>query len=232
MNNETTIAVEYLASSAKQSDLSSFIEGVQEMTRRYGGKTAEEAMQRCFECFPALTLDAMRVCPTQEQAKIAEFAFRRVADLLEQAGLKVEEHFRLCDEHFVITHEAEKVMRSAGYLTLRGTCGNDDLDGIGFKRLGGWMHRLSKILELDGHEFPNSWGAASCIISTASGWIDGDRENCLRLLKECVFRVEPTTDCDLLLKQSRYDDRALMKLASLVEQGYWLLAQHLQNSDR
>jgi len=157
--------------------------------------------------------------PPEIKNEFHSTAYEIMANEIIKSGLRVEDHCRVTDQGFALTKQAIKAIAATGFPAVKELGeGNDDLDGLGIGR-SAFIHSLSEYSP-DGDHM-NLWGLASLIISAAQGWIPGEKptQQALEMLTNTVFKASPTTDVNLLLARARYDDRALLKLASLLNEG-------------
>lgn len=141
-----------------------------------------------------------------------------MATKLEGFGLKPEEHMRSCEQGFALTKTAIIAFKNDGYPNWRDFGkGVESIEEIGIPRSPFW-HHLSDIKEIDGEHMMNIWAVASLFISAAHGWVpdEGKSEQGKKIIFEVLPTVAPTVDIERLMFRSRYDDRALLKLCSLV----------------
>ncbi|MEM9451547.1 MAG: hypothetical protein AAGA75_23855 [Cyanobacteria bacterium P01_E01_bin.6] len=226
-NSELKIeaAVKRLIPSAKRGDVHAFCSGIRKVKLRRGADIADEAMRRVIEQVPDICNQLTDVMPSDMKNEFYAKAIEVIADVLESSGLRLEDHLRVCDEGMAITSQAVQVLSIHGVpeRELFGR-GNDSLSGMGIERTDGFIHPLSEVFDAKSSELPedtiNLWGFASTVISGAQGWIQANKEACLATLKDVVFIASPTTDLSALLYRSRYDDRALLKLCSLIVNGF------------
>ena len=153
---------------------------------------------------------------------VYEQATKVLAQDLQASGLRIENHFRVCDQGMALTHEAIAVMRKTGFpLPIEG---NDSIAGFGLARDGGFWHPLSEQFSekesgVEGGAM-NNWAAASLLINASLGWIESsDRTRPLGMVKESVGKAAPTVAVDELMESARYSDAALMKLVTLTKEG-------------
>lgn len=152
---------------------------------------------------------------------IHEQAYKVIAQQIEDAGLRLEDNFRASDQGFLVSDRAAAIMKAQG-------CPHEipsvkSLEGLGIKR-SPFRHPLSDGDEKRGLNF---WFASSILISSALGWIPGEPPQpvAVQNLKMFVGKASPLVDAIALMNAARYDDRSLMKLASLTAQGMEKLLQ-------
>ena len=218
------IGVKRLLPSAKRRDIHAFADGVRQLQQRYGHDVADESMRRVMESHPDIADGIIDVMPDDIQREFHAKSIEIMVDVIEEAGLKIEENIRVSDEGIGLTKAAVKAIAATGYPQIKKFGeGNETLEGMGLKRLGGFMHPLSETHNAKELGLPedgmNMWAVASIIVSGAFGWIEASVEKCEGALKEAVLVAAPTTDVATLMKRSRYDDRALLRLCNLVQSG-------------
>ncbi|MBD1857709.1 MULTISPECIES: hypothetical protein [Leptolyngbya] len=215
------IAVKRLTPSAKRGDIQAFSDGVQQMRERYGQPVAEEAMNRILKEHRELSLQLLDRLPKESQLLIQDEAFDILAEVVEAAGLRLEDHFRITDKGIALTAPGLKAIADTGFPKME-DFGKpfDSLEGVGLKRISGFYHPLCETFEHRGEDCVNSWAVASMCINSAAGWLpDVDSEQGYRSLELFVSQVSPTADVRKLLWRSRFDDRALMRLCQLAADG-------------
>ncbi len=221
------IALRRLAPYAQRGDIHAFSNEVRSYQERYGHDIADEAMRLTLARFPSFAKRAFESLPEELLEQINDQSGDAIAEVVESAGLLLENHFRVGDEGIALSRQAVKAIAETGYpLVLEFGEGNDSLEGVGLKRKGGFVHPLSENLD-DDHI--NSWAAVSVTISGAMGWLDADQGKCSDFLKELVSRAAPTIDLPRLMRRSRYDDRALLKLYNTANRGFEILAHASSN---
>jgi len=224
-------AVKRLLPSARRGDVHTFCDGVRRIKARHGHAIADEGMRRALIQFPNLFDEMIDSMPEEMRRPLTEMSFDAMAEVIENAGLRLEDHMRITDDGVGLTKDAVNAIIESGIPAhMVESQGNDSLKGFGIDRTDGFFHPLSEVFdaEITGtpEECTNSWGVASMVISAAQGWIEGNRQNSFEFLKSCALRQSPTTDLDLMMRRSRYDDRVLMKLCSLFANGFDAIARH------
>lgn len=221
------IAVRRLTPSAERGDAEAFSLAAHELVRNYGTDIARKAMQICFDKHPKLTVEAIKQMPEDVQQEAFGWANEILAETLEDAGLRLEDHLRVSDQGIAVTKQAVAAIKATGYSELDDFGGgNDSLEGYGIQRIPNFWHPLSKTIKNNGEECLNSWCAVSLLISFALGWDqEGDPKIAKPHLQQLIFAANPSIDFERLCHRSRYDDRALLKLASLANTGFENLAK-------
>ena len=220
--DETKIAIviKRLSPSAKRGDIHAFADGVRSSESRYGHDVADEAMRRCFVEFPALTKSAIAFLPDNEKVNFHAQGYAVIADVLEQAGLRLEDHLRVDERGMAVSVAAVKVITETGCPRVSDFgSGCESIAEVGIDRTNGWLHPLSE-RHPDNPDFVDLWAAASVMISAAMKWIQSDGDAAIEALKAVVFIAAPTVDLTAMLRTCRYDDRALLKLCSLAHDGF------------
>ncbi len=227
------IAIKRLIPSAKRADIHAFADGVRETQTRYGHDIADEAMRQIFTQFPELAERAIEFLPESAKPHLLDCAYSLMAQAIEVSGLRIEDHFRVCDHGVAMTHDAISVIASTGFPPVAEFGqGNDSLTGVGIDRTGGFIHPLSEVHQ---KEYLNSFFVVSMTISATLNWLDEPPDNPetpRSFLRDCVSRVAPTLDLETMLFRVRYDDRALMQLASYAERGFTAIAQKAVDDKR
>ncbi|MBD1847303.1 hypothetical protein H6F89_28635 [Cyanobacteria bacterium FACHB-63] len=164
---------------------------------------------------------------------LSDETYAGLADQIEKAGLRIEDHLRVNDRGVALTNEAIQAIAASGSPRMAELKGNANLQGIGISRHPSFVHPLSGFFDADCKHI-NSWGAVSMLISVAQGWIEeGNRSTAQQSLATTVYAIAPRLDLPTLQRQARYDDRALLKLCSHVHEGLILRAdKKANNSDR
>jgi len=218
------IGVKRLTPSAKRGDIHAFSDGCAELQRRYGHQVADEAMRQVMEQIPGicdLAMNAVEKAPPAMKAEFYAKSIEVMAEVLTDAGLRLEDHLRVNDEGIGLTKQAVATIAATGYPGIKEFGeGNDSLEEMGLNRTNGFVHPLSEAIKPTKEnglpeDVLNLWAVVSMIISGAQGWTEADKDKCLEMLKELVSRSAPTADLNALLYRSRYDDRVLLKLCSL-----------------
>jgi hypothetical protein len=193
--------------------------GIREATQRYGEDLVGDAWAELSTAHPWLVevaFDAMT--PSMKQEFYAN-AFEVMAETITDAGLRIEDHFRVSDSGIALTREAVAAIAATGYPKIAelGT-GNDDLDGMGTGR-SPYLHPLSE-MDFDS-DTTNIWGSVSIFINAAMGWFPGEAptDEGMQVLKDAVTSAAPNVGFEILVSRARYDDRMLAKLASLAHEG-------------
>ncbi|GAP96103.1 hypothetical protein [Leptolyngbya sp. NIES-2104] len=228
--DETKIAIviKRLAPAAKREDYDALNQGILKMVERHGGEVVEQAMIRMIDDFPFVRQKAIENLPDDQKQMFNAEAVAIIAGLLEESGLRLEDHIRYGDRGIALTHEAIRAIANTGCPNASDFgIGNESLEGIGIDRAP-FMHPLTETFQHNGEDYVNSWGLASMTINSVLNWLDEPPDNPetpRSFIADCVSRVAPTVDLEAMLFRARYDDRALMKLASYVESGFNAIAQ-------
>lgn len=228
--HETKIAivVKRLTPSAKRGDIHAFTDGIREAQSRYGHDIADEGMRQCLEQFPDLSDKMIEFLPDEAKSHLHDAANSILAETIAEAGLRLEDHIRVTDHGIALTHQAVQAIAATGFPRVAEFGeGNESLEGIGINR-DPFVHPLSECI--DGSKYVNSWMVISLMITVAQGWDDdGERSVAQGHLEAMVSCIAPTLDLPTLQRRARYDDRALLQLASYVERGFNALAQQAKN---
>ncbi|MBW4526802.1 MAG: hypothetical protein KME18_16715 [Phormidium tanganyikae FI6-MK23] len=221
------IALKRITPAAKRADIDAFADGLRAAQRRYGTDVAEEARQRALDQFPELARKAIEFLPEEAKSQLRVSAYSIIADVIGEAGLRIENHFRVCDRGVALTHAALKAIADTGFPEMAKLGkGSESLQGFGVDRANGFYHPLGETFQHQGEDCINSWGVASMLVSSAAGWIeDCDSEQGFKSLQMFVSQVAPTVDVQEMLRQSRYDDRSLLRLVQLASDGMTAKAQ-------
>jgi hypothetical protein len=220
MNNIliTQVIVKRLQPAVLRRDHDAMKSTVKRMIDRYGmNATADafEALALEHDWLLNLTFEAMS---EDDKAMMHATANAAIADKLEDSGLRLEDHMRVLDEGVAFTSQAIAVIAASGYdRAFEFGEGYETLEGVGLQR-DPFVHHLTEHSE----DLVNLWGVASIHLSVAMGWMDADSIPSLKALEEIpvlVGMTKPTIDATALIRQSRYDDRALLKLTGLIRDG-------------
>jgi hypothetical protein len=200
--------------------------GLREFIQRYGEHVVNRAWEHLLEKYEWLTAQAMSHMSPDQRQIFRDSAYEIIAEQLTEAGLRLEDNFRVLDNGFVLTKAAIDAIKATGFSAVEhfGT-GVDSLAGVGIRR-DPFKHPLSEVSP-DG-EHMNLWMFASIGISAALGWLNEPPDNpevAMTNIRKMVFAANPAVDFEKLLRQCRYDDRALMRLASLIKEGFEKTAQ-------
>ena len=228
------ICIRRLRGAIERQDANAVIRGLREMSAKYGTDVEQEALRQILkanEWMMAATFDRM---PKKLHNKIEDISYGIMADTISAAGLRIEDHMRVSDRGFALTFAAiEAIKRSNPFGDLAeferlgfAKMGNKTLEGVGIAR-DPFFHPLTEITDgtaSDGtdQKFLNNWAIASAAISAAMGWLAPEPNNpgvAMGTLREFVFAASPTTELSQLMTRARYDDRSLMQLCSLANQG-------------
>lgn len=187
---------------------------------RYEEAVVAKGLQQIMSQFPSLLEKAIKDMPIDVQNEIQAKATDTMADLLEERGLRIEDHFRVTDEGIALTHQAISTISETGFPGIKKLGkGNENLDHCGLNRTDGFIHPLTESTEGKNERYLNTWGFVSLTIAVAMGWAEGDQEITLGVLKVVVSRSDPTLDLTLAMRRARYDDRALLRLCSVAHDG-------------
>jgi len=159
---------------------------------------------------------------------IQESAYALLAEKIEEAGLRIEDHFRVGDTGFALSKEAAAAIARTGFPMALPS--NDTLEGVGIARNADFFHPLSvamteKECGMEGGSM-NMWGAASVLMKAGMGWMpsnDGG-ELARTNMANIIAVVSPTTSVSELMKAARYSDPRLMQLVELLHRGLDTLA--------
>lgn len=225
--------VKRLLPAFKRSDFEAITKGLQVLVDRYGREIANASLSQIIADHPEFCTIVMNQLPEDFRIEFNAKAVEIMADVISKAGLRLEDHLRVIDEGIVITKAAVQVFEADGFPMSAFGEGQDSLTGIGINRTDGFVHPLSEAFPLDEHmseEGLNSWAVASMVISGALGWTEASKEKCVEFAQECVKISAPTLDLQIMLQRSRYDDRALLRLCSLVNSGFDIKARKATGS--
>ena len=140
-----------------------------------------------------------------------------MAQVIEQAGLRLEDNFRVSDEGIAMTPAAAEAIAATGFpMTIEGTK-PEVFEQMGINRKGGFVHPLAG--QTNG--WLNGWSTASMLVNAANGWVEPKPAPpiAIRETKALVALVDPTISAEALLRAARYNDAKLMQLLSLINQG-------------
>lgn len=236
MQSPVEVAFKLLAQKLEQDDLPGFLIEAVAIQERYGDKVASEAFFRLMGEFPfvsKLILDRLKDVMPEAGADLEANSFDAIAHILVDAGLKVEEHFRVTDEGSFLTKDAIGAIAATGFPAIKvfGE-GHDSLEGVGIDRSNGFRHPLCN------GNLANSWDIVSLLISATYGWYkyryrleskygidsfnqqDDSRIKSLGELACLVKLADPNADFSTLVNRALYDDRALLMLCSLANAGF------------
>ncbi|MBD1842500.1 hypothetical protein H6F89_03530 [Cyanobacteria bacterium FACHB-63] len=222
--DETKIAIikKRLKPSIERQDEYAFQSGLMKMIERYGSELTEKAFQKLLSDSTWLTQKTLNMMPPSMRGEFKSSATDILASVIQDAGLKLEDHLRVTDQGIFASKKAIKAIADTGFPVSQLGEGKESLEGIGFKR-SPFIHQLSEMLD---DEHLNSWAAISMVITVAQGWDElGDRVVAQTNLEMMIQLVAPTLDLQTLQRRARYDDRALLQLASYAERGFNALAQ-------
>ena len=190
---------------------------------RYEEDVVIKGLQQLMNQFPFLLEKAIEEMPVDAQNEIQSKATDTMADILEEHGLRLEDHFRVTDGGMALTCQAISAISLTGFPSVeRLGKGNENLVYCGLDRTGGFVHPLTEGIENTENTnegYVNTWGFVSLTIAVAMGWAEGDQELTLGVLRAIISRSAPTLDLSLAMRRARYDDRALLKLCSYANEG-------------
>ena len=212
-----------MEAAARSKDHSRIRETIDRLTDRHGKEVVSEAWMlvlgdREFKWLYDQLAESM---PEEIHQNIEATGMEIMADILTDAGLRLEDHFRVADDGVMLSKEALLAIAATGYQKMAEFGEGNTLEAIASSGLGRspFIHRLS---EFD-HEkdFMNLWACASIVISTSMGWMPGEgaTPQAKDAIADLLSVAAPTLDQARLIRQSRYDDRALLKLCSYAHSG-------------
>ncbi|MBD1842137.1 hypothetical protein H6F89_01660 [Cyanobacteria bacterium FACHB-63] len=222
--DETKIAIikKRLKPSIEREDEYAFQSGLMKMIERYGSDLTEKAFQKLLSDSTWLAQKTLNMMPPSMGGEFKSSATDILASVIQDAGLKLEDHLRVTDQGIFASQKAIKAIADTGFPVSQLGEGKETLAGIGLKR-SPFIHQLSEMLD---EEHLNSWATISMVITVAQGWDTvGDRVVAQTNLEMMIQFVAPTLDLQTLQRRARYDDRALLQLASYTERGFNALAQ-------
>lgn len=198
----------------------------QKFLKRYDNALVVKAWRQLSVKYEWLWHSVLDALSSEEKVEFTAQMFESIAEILEEGGLRVEDHLRLdsSGEGWAITFDAADIIRAAGHPDMDGlNHANKTLEGMGLDR-NPFVHPLSEKYP-PSEEIPeatmNLWAMASFLISEAMGWVDGERTaKALIAIKDAVSIVAPTMDTGRLLERARYDDSALLKVCNLLVQSF------------
>lgn len=212
--------------SIQRQDEGAAMAAVFRMRDRYGGAAVAGVIEKLMGehqwFFACMAMNA----PEETRQNIEAASHELVAEKLLAAGLRLEDHYRVCDQGVAMTYAAIDVIRQTGFPRADEFGGNVSIEGMGISRSGAFVHPLTEAQDANGQTFVNGLGFASMAISAANGWVEsGDGGKTAReTIASTVAIAAPTVDVDRMLFQARYDDRVLLRLASLISKGFDALA--------
>lgn len=218
------VIVRRLLPAVRRQDETAFSNGVINMSERYGHQLAAEAIRVLSEDHDWITDYVFnRLENNMPKEMWQEFVGRgadAIAESLESEGLRIEDHMRRGDQGFAFSKQAINVIVGSGYpKAYEFGEGHESLSGIGLSR-DPYVHPLAEFTERDGDALLNVWAVTSVTINCAMGWDESEQpDRAKALLKELVMIASPTCDMDKLMHRARYDDRVLLRLASLAKSG-------------
>lgn len=201
--------------------------GIRQMTERYGEEIVSNAWAQLMAEHEWLVETAFKGMSPEQRHMFTDEAIEVIAQSLQTAGLRLEDHMRVADAGIAVTRQALEAIRATGYPNAADFGeGNNSLEGMGLCR-SPFMHPLSEFYPKGAEpaideDTINLWAMASLLISAVMGWLDeppDEPETALANLKTFVMVAAPTVDLEKLMFRARYDDSSLLKLASLVQQG-------------
>lgn len=219
--DETKIAImcRRLTPAVHRRDISAIAHDMQQMIERYGVDLVGEAYRQ-LSCDHNWLIEIVMDCMDVEQRDEAyAIACEVMVEQIVDAGLRIEDHLRSSDEGIALTREAISALDATGYpATSDLGVGNQSLEGVGIRR-SPFVHHLSEA-DPKNPNYVNFWAAASLFVSAALGWVPDEKPSpqAMEILKDAIYRISPNTDFETLISRARYDDRMLLKLASLVHE--------------
>lgn len=201
--------------------------GVRQMTERYGEEIVSTAWTQLMAEHEWLVETAFNGMSREQRHLFTDEAIEVIAQTLQAAGLRLEDHLRVADAGIAVTRQAIEAIKATGYPNAADFGeGNASLEGLGLCR-SPFMHSLSEFYPQGAEpgideDTMNLWAMASLLISAVMGWLDeppDEPETALANLKAVVIVAAPTLDLEKLMFRARYDDASLLKLASLTHQG-------------
>jgi hypothetical protein len=197
-------------------------QGIDKMTERYGKALVSEAIGELCQAHPWMFQSAIDNLPPDQKNLFQDEAVAIMAETLTDAGLRIEDHMRLCDQGIGLTKQAIAAIVATGFPNAAELGeGNESMEGLGLAREPFW-HRLSNFEGQGERTMMNNWACASFMINAANGWIpddDGGSEPApkgVANVKRLAALVAPTLDAEKLLYRAKYDDRALLKLCEIL----------------
>jgi hypothetical protein len=214
--------VKRLTPSVERKDERAIASGIEKMTERYGKTLVGEALGELCQDFPWMFHDAIDNLPTEQKNLFQDEAVAIMAETLTDAGLRIEDHMRVCDKGIGLTKQAIAAIVATGFPNAAELGeGNESMEGLGLARDPFW-HRLSKFEGQGERTMMNNWACASFMINAANGWIPDDDDTLtpspkgVANVKRLAALVAPTLDAEKLLHRAKYDDRALLKLCEIL----------------
>jgi hypothetical protein len=200
--------------------------GLREAIERYGEDVVNRAWEHLLQEHEWLISHALSHLSQEQRQTFHDSSYEIIAEQLTEAGLRLEDNFRVLDNGFVLTKAAIAAIKTTGFSAVEHFgSGVDSLAGVGIRR-DPFKHPLSEVSP-DG-EHMNLWMFASIGVSAALDWLSEPPDNpqvAINNIQRLVFAGNPAIDFEKLLRQCRYDDRALMKLASLIKEGFEQVAK-------
>jgi hypothetical protein len=213
--------VRRLAPAALRQDEPAFMVGVAKMKARYGEAVMNRALEVLMQQVPWVYAQVAKYSPEIDQ--IIAASLDSIANRLDAAGMRVEEHLRMVDGHIALSTAAIELIAATGFPNPeRFGRGNESVTGLGLKRLGGFFHPLGKVEVVNGEDVLDPLGFASVLVSSANGWIptDDGGVTAIGTVKAIVAAGSPTADALLMLKQARYSDSVLLRLCSIIAKSF------------
>ena len=220
------VSLRRLETAARSHDLKQIRKTMRQLTDRHGAEIVGEAwaLLLCQDEFAWIQEQMFSAIPESDRQNIYGAGLEVLADVLSDAGLRLEHHLRVSDSGVALSKDAIAALAATGYPDIeKFGKGNtpEDLASFGLGR-SPFFHPLSEFFPAGTHidgESMNLWACASVVISGAMGWFPEERATpqAKEAIADLLSVAAPTLDQARLIRQSRYDDRALLKLCSYVE---------------
>jgi hypothetical protein len=201
-----------LESAAKTKNERTLRRAMDRLVAKHGEEPVREALMVLGDSDKWVWSLFIAALPEEQKQQFQSGAADVMATAIEDAGLRLEDHFRVVDAGGIgISAAAAKVFDGSGVELppVIFPCGIDR---------NPFMHPLTETDEAS--DTVNGWGFASVLISGANGWMEANRASCREFLAGIVGAVRPTVDIDVALRKARYDDRALMQLCGWAQEGF------------
>jgi hypothetical protein len=201
-----------LEAAAKTKNERTLRRAMERLVAKHGEEPVREALMVLGDSDKWVWSLFMGALPEEQKQQFQSGAADVMATAIEDAGLRLEDHFRVVDAGGIgVSAAAAKVFDGSGVELppVEFPCGIDR---------NPFMHPLTETDETG--ENVNGWGFASVLISGANGWMEANRVSCREFLAGIVGAAHPTVDIDAALRKARYDDRALMQLCGWAQEGF------------
>jgi hypothetical protein len=201
-----------LEAAAKTKNERTLRRAMERLVAKHGEEPVREALMVLGDSDKWVWSLFIAALPEEQKQQFQSAGADIMADAIEDAGLRLEDHFRVVDAGGIgVSAAAAKVFDGSGVELppVEFPC------GIGRNP---FMHPLTETDETG--ENVNGWGFASVLISGANGWMEANRASCREFLAGIVAAARPTVDIDAALRKARYDDRALLQLCSWAQEGF------------